>query len=166
MILNFFAPGTDSRLGWGFRLGDRADFQVLVELGPQTNTQPLANQAENPNNSKRNSVNSLSDELYAKRQHDKKIAKTEGATWLENWSKSVKMKKNNEKLVLKPEPGFGIGEIDAKSVIPEDEAVDKANDLLINKLKNAVNSKKSVTSTDSSVIMREKGGELDNVRLE
>jgi hypothetical protein len=33
--------GTDSRVGVGFRLGDHADFQVLLELGPQLNTQPL-----------------------------------------------------------------------------------------------------------------------------
>ncbi|XP_021926212.1 uncharacterized protein LOC110832995 [Zootermopsis nevadensis] len=33
--------GTDSRVGVGFRLGEHADFQVLLELGPQLNTQPL-----------------------------------------------------------------------------------------------------------------------------
>ncbi|XP_053971950.1 uncharacterized protein LOC128872862 [Hylaeus volcanicus] len=33
--------GTDSRLGVGFRLGEHADFQVLVELGPQTETDPI-----------------------------------------------------------------------------------------------------------------------------
>lgn len=30
--------GTDSRLGVGFRLGEHADFQILIELGPQTET--------------------------------------------------------------------------------------------------------------------------------
>ncbi|XP_076618766.1 snustorr snarlik [Colletes latitarsis] len=35
--------GTDSRLGVGFRLGQHADFQVLVELGPQTETDPIGN---------------------------------------------------------------------------------------------------------------------------
>ncbi|KAK2583703.1 hypothetical protein KPH14_009625 [Odynerus spinipes] len=33
--------GTDSRLGVGFRLGDHADVQVLLELGPQTETDPI-----------------------------------------------------------------------------------------------------------------------------
>ncbi|XP_015171390.1 PREDICTED: uncharacterized protein LOC107063803 isoform X2 [Polistes dominula] len=33
--------GTDSRLGIGFRLGEHADFQVLLELGPQTDTDPI-----------------------------------------------------------------------------------------------------------------------------
>nr|CAD7397784.1 unnamed protein product [Timema poppensis] len=33
--------GTDSRVGVGFRLGPHADFQVLLELGPQRETLPL-----------------------------------------------------------------------------------------------------------------------------
>ncbi|XP_047353258.1 uncharacterized protein LOC124950514 [Vespa velutina] len=33
--------GTDSRLGIGFRLGEHADFQILLELGPQTDTNPI-----------------------------------------------------------------------------------------------------------------------------
>lgn len=64
--------GTDSRLGWGFRLGDRADFQVMLEIGPQTNTQPLANQGDGNSNSKRNTMDSLTETLYAQRQHEKK----------------------------------------------------------------------------------------------
>lgn len=35
--------GTDSRFGFGFRLGEHADYQVLVELGPQKYTRPLGN---------------------------------------------------------------------------------------------------------------------------
>ncbi|KAF9807439.1 hypothetical protein SFRURICE_005397 [Spodoptera frugiperda] len=37
--------GTDSRVGFGFAFGNHADFQVMFELGPQTNTQALR---ENP----------------------------------------------------------------------------------------------------------------------
>lgn len=33
--------GTDSRVGFGFRIGPNADGQVLLELGPQRDTQPL-----------------------------------------------------------------------------------------------------------------------------
>lgn len=33
--------GTDSRVGFGYRLGEHADFQVMFELGPQTNTRPI-----------------------------------------------------------------------------------------------------------------------------
>lgn len=35
--------GTDSRIGIGFRLGEHADFQMLFELGPQTETEPIGN---------------------------------------------------------------------------------------------------------------------------
>lgn len=62
--------GTDSRFGWGFRLGDHADFQVLVELGPQTNTKPLGN--EGNDNNKRNVPNNLRNTLYAQNQLLKK----------------------------------------------------------------------------------------------
>lgn len=66
--------GTDSRLGWGFRLGDRADFQVMLELGPQINTQKLSNEKEEAksSNSKRNTLDTLAETLYAQRQQDKK----------------------------------------------------------------------------------------------
>ncbi|OAD58774.1 hypothetical protein WN48_10319 [Eufriesea mexicana] len=40
---SFLATGTDSRIGVGFRLGEHADFQVLLELGPQTDTDPIGN---------------------------------------------------------------------------------------------------------------------------
>lgn len=59
-------------MGWGFRLGDRADFQVMLELGPQTNTQPLANQEDKNSNNKRNTLETLAETLYAQRQHEKK----------------------------------------------------------------------------------------------
>jgi hypothetical protein len=35
------AAGTDSRIGFGYRLGDHADFQVQFELGPQKETQKI-----------------------------------------------------------------------------------------------------------------------------
>lgn len=141
-------------------MGDRADFQVMVELGPQTNTQPLANQPDNNSNSKRNSANSLSDDLYAQRQHDKQVS---NGNWLENWSKSVKNDQLNN-VVLKPKPGLAVGEIDAKSVIPDDEVV-KANDLLLKKLRAAVLRKRIANSTDTSVTTTEKGS-LDDVSLD
>lgn len=33
--------GTDSRIGFGFRLGEHADFQTVIELGPQKYTKSL-----------------------------------------------------------------------------------------------------------------------------
>lgn len=42
MWCSIFTPaGTDSRFGVGFRLGPNADVQFQLELGPQTNTQPI-----------------------------------------------------------------------------------------------------------------------------
>lgn len=42
-----------------------------MELGPQTNTQPLANQGEGAAN-KRNTLDNLANTLYAQRQQEKK----------------------------------------------------------------------------------------------
>lgn len=44
----------------------------MLELGPQTNTQPLANQEDKNSNSKRNTVESLAEILYAQRQNGKR----------------------------------------------------------------------------------------------
>ncbi|XP_043481976.1 uncharacterized protein LOC122511038 [Leptopilina heterotoma] len=38
--------GTDSRFGVGFSLGEHADFQVILELGPQSETEPIGNPEE------------------------------------------------------------------------------------------------------------------------
>ncbi|XP_012230249.1 uncharacterized protein snsl [Linepithema humile] len=38
--------GTDSRFGIGFRLGEHADFQMLFELGPQTETDPIGTSSD------------------------------------------------------------------------------------------------------------------------
>lgn len=43
--------GTDSRVGFGYRLGDHADFQVQFELGPQKETKAIGTGSSN---SKRN----------------------------------------------------------------------------------------------------------------
>lgn len=33
--------GTDSKVGFGFQLGNHADYQILFEIGPQKFTKPL-----------------------------------------------------------------------------------------------------------------------------
>lgn len=43
LLVSILATGTDSRIGVGFRLGEHADFQMLFELGPQTETEPINN---------------------------------------------------------------------------------------------------------------------------
>ncbi|KAF2885360.1 hypothetical protein ILUMI_20829 [Ignelater luminosus] len=129
--------GTDSRIGWGFRFGDRADFQVLVELGPQTNTQPLGNQDTSSSN-KRNVLNNLSNTLYAQQKQIKKeharepvtrTSNTDGGKWLNQWSENIKSTQQARQPSVLPQlptgakPGLGVGEIDAKSVIPDDSTL-------------------------------------------
>uniref|UniRef100_A0A1B0FJS8 Citrate transporter-like domain-containing protein n=1 Tax=Glossina morsitans morsitans TaxID=37546 RepID=A0A1B0FJS8_GLOMM len=82
--------GTDSRLGFGFRLGEHADFQILVELGPQKETRPLGDQ------------DSTDGSAFNKRHVDKKqqeailreksITEKRPATWLEKWTKDSENK--------------------------------------------------------------------------
>ena len=45
--------GTDSRVGVGFRLGEHADFQVMLEVGPQQATDPLGKKNDEENKRKR-----------------------------------------------------------------------------------------------------------------
>lgn len=38
---NFLSTGTDSRIGFGYRLGEHADIQVQFEIGPQKETKTI-----------------------------------------------------------------------------------------------------------------------------
>lgn len=42
--------GTDSRIGFGYRLGDHADFQVQFEIGPQKETKTIGTSTSNKRN--------------------------------------------------------------------------------------------------------------------
>ncbi|XP_026470860.1 uncharacterized protein LOC113375127 [Ctenocephalides felis] len=76
---------TDSRLGVGFRLGEHADFQIMVELGPQTETRPIGGgSATNKRNVAPNSY----------RIKDS-ISNTDGGKWLSNWSQQMKKAQNS-----------------------------------------------------------------------
>ena len=57
ILILHYEIGTDSRLGVGFSLGEHADFQILVELGPQTQTEPIGN--DNNDSKRRRAVSSL-----------------------------------------------------------------------------------------------------------
>ncbi|KAK5638822.1 hypothetical protein RI129_013117 [Pyrocoelia pectoralis] len=116
--------GTDSRYGWGFRLGNRADLQVVVELGPQLNTQPLR-QVSSSGGSKRNVANNLSNYLYAQQQQQRKEQEMNEKkdSWINNWKKSMQSAKKVQALPVGVKPGLAVGEIDAKSVIPDDSSV-------------------------------------------
>ncbi|KAJ9593920.1 hypothetical protein L9F63_014634 [Diploptera punctata] len=71
--------GTDSRLGLGFRLGEHADFQVLLELGPQTNTQPLGPNADSKTRRQ------IQRPVVQSTGNTDKVADTPGGKWLSSW---------------------------------------------------------------------------------
>ncbi|CAD6218418.1 GSCOCG00011447001-RA-CDS [Cotesia congregata] len=96
--------GTDSRIGLGFRLGEHADFQTIVELGPQKETQPIGNSEskrrrqivvdqvteKNPRSRKKSTINS--DKINHKQAEFKKIVNDRekerpDGNWLFKWSR-------------------------------------------------------------------------------
>uniref|UniRef100_A0AAG5DDF0 Uncharacterized protein n=1 Tax=Anopheles atroparvus TaxID=41427 RepID=A0AAG5DDF0_ANOAO len=83
--------GTDSRVGFGFRLGEHADFQVQLELGPQLNTRPIGAAA---GSSKRY----VDNEEYT--NSIKSPTRGGGSSWLQAWSKQTKQRQqfNKDKL--------------------------------------------------------------------
>ncbi|XP_037709299.1 uncharacterized protein LOC119546797 [Drosophila subpulchrella] len=95
--------GTDSRLGFGFRLGEHADFQVMVELGPQKETRPIGDPNQNDQSFNKRQVSqgdqkALARLLYrqqVKEEAQRLMTSTErnGASWLETWSNGMKPQK-------------------------------------------------------------------------
>uniref|UniRef100_A0A182PG18 Uncharacterized protein n=1 Tax=Anopheles epiroticus TaxID=199890 RepID=A0A182PG18_9DIPT len=84
--------GTDSRIGFGFRLGEHADFQVQLELGPQLNTRPIGAAA---GSSKRY----VDNDDYANSVRGP--TRNGGSTsWLQAWSEQTKQRQqfNKDKL--------------------------------------------------------------------
>ncbi|XP_074111211.1 snustorr snarlik isoform X2 [Cotesia typhae] len=94
--------GTDSRIGLGFRLGEHADFQTIVELGPQKETQPIGNseskrrrqivvdQVTEKNSRFRNKSTINSDKINHKQAELKKIDREKerpDENWLFKWSR-------------------------------------------------------------------------------
>ncbi|XP_058980882.1 uncharacterized protein LOC131803549 [Musca domestica] len=107
--------GTDSRLGFGFRLGNHADFQVMVELGPQKETRPIGDQDSGSSFNKRQ-VNRQQqravqrDAIRAEQKPHREVAKPEATpsatnSWLEKWASQVNDATTAKKKVApKPKP--------------------------------------------------------------
>ncbi|KAH8352090.1 hypothetical protein KR084_001911, partial [Drosophila pseudotakahashii] len=99
--------GTDSRLGFGFRLGEHADFQVMVELGPQKETRPIGEPSQDDQSFNKRQVSqsdqkALARQLYrqqVKEEAERLMTSTErnGASWLEAWSNGLKPQKPKPK---------------------------------------------------------------------
>ncbi|CAG4949350.1 unnamed protein product [Parnassius apollo] len=89
--------GTDSRVGFGFAFGNHADFQIMFELGPQTNTMNLTGQPF-PTNAKRQ-VPTLPPQKINKNRE--KFYQTEAGKYLQSWAQ--KMKSPQKQAQKKPE---------------------------------------------------------------
>ncbi|CAH0391206.1 unnamed protein product [Bemisia tabaci] len=78
--------GTDSRLGFGFRLGPNADVQIQLELGPQTNTQPIGPNAEAPAASKKRQTNQPPGNRAPAPQPPRETTKGQ---WIDSWQSTM-----------------------------------------------------------------------------
>ncbi|KAH8391843.1 hypothetical protein KR215_005710, partial [Drosophila sulfurigaster] len=95
--------GTDSRFGFGFRLGEHADFQVLLELGPQKETRPLGDPSKYDQSFNKRQV-SAQEQRQHLRQQQLLATSTErnAASWLETWSNGMKPQEKVQ--TAKPKP--------------------------------------------------------------
>ncbi|KAL4711277.1 hypothetical protein ACJJTC_019118 [Scirpophaga incertulas] len=89
--------GTDSRVGFGFAFGNHADFQVMLELGPQTETKKLAETGFSTN-SKRQALYSTTNKVTKNGQ------KADSGNYLQTWAQQMKQP---PKKVHKPLPRPG-----------------------------------------------------------
>ncbi|XP_036147822.1 uncharacterized protein LOC105837398 [Monomorium pharaonis] len=93
--------GTDSKLGIGFRLGQHADFQVLIELGPQTETDPIGtNDAKRRRDAAfsaamKGELGSLA-QTIAKYQLERSIQKMDKLKTLDEKLKTIKMENTKD----------------------------------------------------------------------
>jgi hypothetical protein len=90
--------GTDSRIGFGYRLGEHADFQVQFELGPQKETQAIGSGSTNKR------AISSTDSFKAERDAEKQALreKAKQGSWLDNWFGQLK---KNEKAEAEEKSG-------------------------------------------------------------
>lgn len=88
--------GIDSRYGIGFRLGEHADFQVLVELGPQKYTRPIGQSSD--------SASSKRETEPIEFEAQESVKKTVGEAWISNWSKN--MNQNEEQDNVEPKKTY------------------------------------------------------------
>ncbi|XP_065083661.1 uncharacterized protein snsl [Ochlerotatus camptorhynchus] len=85
--------GTDSRLGFGFRLGEHADFQVQLEIGPQQRTRPIGSSSS----SSKRDVDTDDYQQYIRKKQVALNGGSPGKSWLEIWSKETRKKQHFNK---------------------------------------------------------------------
>ncbi|XP_014355292.2 uncharacterized protein LOC106708319 [Papilio machaon] len=79
--------GTDSRVGFGFAFGNHADFQVMFELGPQTNTMNLTGQPFGTGSNKRQAPALPPPKVNKNRE---KFLQTDAGKYLQSWAQKMK----------------------------------------------------------------------------
>ncbi|XP_049883932.1 uncharacterized protein LOC126379267 [Pectinophora gossypiella] len=78
--------GTDSRVGFGFAFGNHADFQVMFELGPQTNTQNLTGQGFQSNNKRQ----APAPPPHKVNKNREKFLQSEAGNYLQSWASKMR----------------------------------------------------------------------------
>ncbi|XP_041970968.1 uncharacterized protein LOC121727297 [Aricia agestis] len=80
--------GNDHRVGFGFAFGNHADLQVLLELGPQTNTKPLDGTpfgaTSGSSNAKRQAPN------VKINKNKEKFLHSDAGNYLQRWAEKMK----------------------------------------------------------------------------
>ncbi|RVE45611.1 hypothetical protein evm_009724 [Chilo suppressalis] len=79
--------GTDSRVGFGFAFGNHADFQVMLELGPQTETKNLTGTGFASTSSKRQAPSPTPPKLNKNKE---KFLQSEAGNYLSTWAQRMK----------------------------------------------------------------------------
>ncbi|CAH0699579.1 unnamed protein product [Spodoptera exigua] len=92
--------GTDSRVGFGFAFGNHADFQVMFELGPQTNTQALNGQGFQSTSS--NAKRQANSPPPTKLQKNKEKYHSDASKYLQNWAQKMKFPQKQPQNIQKP----------------------------------------------------------------
>ncbi|XP_075988826.1 uncharacterized protein LOC142984855 isoform X2 [Anticarsia gemmatalis] len=95
--------GTDSRVGFGFAFGNHADFQVMFELGPQTNTKALDGTGFQSGQASSSNAKRQAPSPPKITKNREKLLQSEGSKYLQNWAQKMKSpQKPHEDL---PKPG-------------------------------------------------------------
>ncbi|CAH1642321.1 unnamed protein product [Spodoptera littoralis] len=94
--------GTDSRVGFGFAFGNHADFQVMFELGPQTNTQALTLAKDTPGVGDRGTISGYRKRGPEDGEHGWLPYHSDASKYLQNWAQKMKYPQKQTQNVQKP----------------------------------------------------------------
>lgn len=80
-------------MGFGFRLGEHADFQVILELGPQKETRPIGDDEDNAKSESNFRKRNVAKQQELQLQRELLKAASENGNWLEKWYRQVQANK-------------------------------------------------------------------------